>query len=140
MARLQITCMHHVLEQAFNKLSTSFNHTYAGVIAFEAITDHPAFGFSKRQQALACARGERAYVWEPTDTASTSSAAKAFERSRISTVILQCLSRDPSQRPSALQLVRAIDRISNSTRTATSGVSAGAEEKAPTQLQLESQG
>lgn len=100
----------------------------AGVIAYEAITDHSAFGFSKQDQVLACARGERMYIWEQPNSASMSAAAKAFERSRISKVVLQCLTRNPSERPNASQLVHAIDRISNATQTgnlAAPGVAAG---------------
>ena len=92
----------------------------AGVIAYEAITDAPAFGFSKREQVMACARGERAYAWEPSDSSrSGGNNSAAFERSRVRGIVLQCLARDPCQRPTAPQLVRAIDRISNATRTAT---------------------
>lgn len=92
----------------------------AGVIAYEAITDACAFGFSKKEQVMACARGERSYAWEPANsTRPGGSSNAAFERSRVRSIVLQCLARDPSERPTASQLVRAIDRISNATRTAT---------------------
>ena len=94
-----------------------------GVIVYEAISDAPAFGFSKREQVNACARRERAYAWEPPfgdslQAGNPGANRSAFERSRVRNIVLQCLARNASERPSALQLVAAIDRISNATRTA----------------------
>jgi hypothetical protein len=93
----------------------------AGVIAFEAVSSTPAFGIDKRREVMACALGERAYIWEQSDSACTSGSGasrSAFERSRVRHIVLQCLAREAGRRPSACKLVRAIDQISNTTGSA----------------------
>ena len=84
----------------------------AGVIVYEAISDAPAFGFSKRQQAISCALGERAYAWEATEGLNV-----AFARSRLRSLVLGCLSRSATERPTAAQLLRNIDRLNSTTQS-----------------------
>lgn len=87
-------------------------NTCAGVIVYAAITDSAGPQFADQHEVFACARGARGYPWERRE-----SMPPALARSRLRAQVLQCLSRNPTQRPTAEQLTRAIDRISHATVT-----------------------
>ena len=81
---------------------------------FEAISGVRAFGIMTRSKdVFESAHGRRKYVWEGTH-------APQFARSRVRELVLRCLARDPEERPTAAKLLRAIDRLGNTTTTRTS--------------------
>lgn len=86
----------------------------AGIIVFAAITDTSGVHFSNQDEVFACAQGQQQYPWERRETLHP-----ALARSRARDPVLRCLSRDPGARPSATELVHAIDRISNATMSQT---------------------
>ena len=89
----------------------------AGVLVYEAITDASAFSHMPNvESVMAAAHGDAKYKWELEQEQQDRGAA-AFGRSRVRDAVLQCLHRDPAQRPSAQKLVRAVDRIGNETMT-----------------------
>lgn len=77
---------------------------------YAAITDTAGLQFKDLHEVVACAEQAHEYPWEERPLTST-----AFARSRVRNPVLQCLSRDPAERPSAEGLAQVIDRISNST-------------------------
>ena len=87
-----------------------------GVVAYEAMSDRGAHRFVSAEQLTESAYGQRDYIWE-TPEGNT----EQFMRSRACHIVLQCLRREPARRPTAAQLLQAIDRVSNATLDAPSG-------------------
>ena len=87
----------------------------AGVIMFEAIAGVREFSRSANTDAaFNAAHGKRRYPWEETRS-------RKFARSRVRDLVLQCLERDPSKRPTAAQLLQGVDRLGNTTLSSAPG-------------------
>jgi serine/threonine protein kinase len=99
-----------------------------GVIVYEAITGAPAFGrMANLDTVYAAAHGQAAYAWEAGARGGTSGGgggsdgAAAFARSRVREAVLRCLHREPARRPTASQVLKAVDRVGSETQTQTWG-------------------
>lgn len=79
-----------------------------GCMVYECLTEAPAVDpYHGQAMALAMAQGEAPYPWEEGGEEEN----PMFARSRARTTVLACLSRDPTQRPSAEALLHFIDRM-----------------------------
>lgn len=83
-----------------------------GVILFESLSGRRAFHvYSAVEEVHECAEGIKPYAWEgPVEQLPA-----GWRRSRARELFSKCLSRDPAARPSALQLLQGLHRLSDST-------------------------
>ena len=76
-----------------------------GVMAYELLTDMPAFPRNMRQaQIVESLVGRAALPWE-------SPAAPLSQLRMLKRSIIKCLSRDPAERPSAADLLKAWNKM-----------------------------
>ena len=80
-----------------------------GVVAYEALTDSVVFPPSARASRDACAAAHSSapYPWE------SGRRDKQLSQCNLCEVVVACLARDPSARPSARELLAHIDRLNN---------------------------
>ena len=91
-----------------------------GVIVFECFTERPAFGrHAGAGRIFRCAGGAEQYPWErgPRDM------PEAWSKARARPIFEQCLAREPSERPTALALARALRNLDHMTTCSTVGAS-----------------
>ena len=81
-----------------------------GVLAYEAVSGSGAQRFSGTDEAIERAYGRGSFPWETPEGMT-----EQFARSRARHVVLSCLRREPARRPTAAQLLQAIDRLNNAT-------------------------
>ena len=87
-----------------------------GVIAYELLMGRPAFeSFSSKDTVIAALVGEAPLPWE------SASAADLKRLLKLKGSILQCLSRDPEQRPTAVDFAGVVEHtfLPAATTTAT---------------------
>ena len=83
----------------------SFDVWSLAVIAFEAVTQSPAF--QSHEHALACALGNQPYPWQAADAKQP----ETWRNSGLKALLLPCLSRDRAQRPCASAVHRAVTEL-----------------------------
>ena len=86
-------------------LKPSFDIWSAAVIAFEIISQAPAF--ETLEDALACAQGLQPYAWHADDSLQPQS----WRRSKIAPLLLPCLDVDARFRISARKLKAAVGQL-----------------------------
>jgi serine/threonine protein kinase len=86
-----------------------------GVILYECLSGSPAFTFPGIiEEVFECARGEGPYPWErPAEELP-----EGWRKSKARSFFQARLTRDPTARPSAKQLLSSMHRLSSSTYTA----------------------
>ena len=96
---------------------TGIDHVIqVGLLAWEALTGQQLAGPSVSKGALEqMASGEAPYPWEHLPL------PQKFDESRLKAVVLECLRRKPSQRPSAAALKLAVDALGHRTLTQATG-------------------
>jgi serine/threonine protein kinase len=76
-----------------------------GIIAFELLTDQSAFLGMTSEEIEAQILGHEVAPWE-APSRTTRERMRGFGKS-----VMKCLNRDPTQRPTALQVLQSWDRI-----------------------------
>lgn len=77
----------------------------AAVISYEVLTHGPAL--ETLDDALACAKGEQSYPWHGESAAQPA----PWRGSRLAELLLPCLRRDASRRPSATAVKGAVSQL-----------------------------
>jgi serine/threonine protein kinase len=88
-----------------------------GVMVFECICNKPHGWCDISMDPIQMALGTQQYPWEGVKEQQP----RAWQRSSLRSLAVQCVDRDPSKRPSAEQIVRGIKRMGMSTTWEMSG-------------------
>ena len=96
-----------LLQQRFVTVSAAHDMWALGVLGFETTVREQRMSVSGNEAVTHALEGT-SYPWER----GSDDQPRAWQHSRLRTLLLPCLARDPAKRPTAAELVGHIDSIS----------------------------